>query len=78
MKWKNTFLVGIYKCELSYSKQDGMLSYSKEDGLHAKWSPDLPDRQLSEQEQAQYRSGRDNLLAEVGKALGGNVAVVEI
>ena len=69
MKWKNTFLVGIYKCELSYSKQDG---------LHAKWSPDLPDRQLSEQEQAQYRSGRDNLLAEVGKALGGNVAVVEI
>jgi hypothetical protein len=67
MKWKNTFLVGIYKCELTFSKNQG---------LHAKWSPKLP-RELSPQEIAQYRSGRDNLLAEVGSALGGQVLVVE-
>jgi hypothetical protein len=68
MKWKNTFRVGIFKCELSYSERGG---------LHAWWSPDMPDRKLSDQEMAQYRSGRDNLLAEVGKAMGRSVAVIE-
>jgi hypothetical protein len=33
MKWKNTFLVGLYKCEMTYSKSQG---------IHAKWSPKLP------------------------------------
>jgi hypothetical protein len=69
MKWKNTFLVGIYKCELTYSAGKN---------LHAKWSPPPPARQLSHQEQAQYRSGRDNLLQEVGKAMGGSVLVLEV
>jgi hypothetical protein len=69
MKWKNTFLVGVYKCELTYSKSQG---------LHAKWFPKLPGpREFSPQEMAQYRSGRDNLLAEVAKAVG-KVMVVEI
>jgi hypothetical protein len=39
MKWKNTFLVGIYKCELTYLTGKD---------LHAKWSPHLPSRHLSE------------------------------
>jgi hypothetical protein len=69
MKWKNTFLVGVYRCEMTYSKNQG---------FQAKWSPDLPSRQLSDQEWAQYRSGRDNLIAEVGKAIGGSVLVVEV
>jgi len=68
MKWKNTFLVGVYKCEMTYSKADGM---------HADWTPDVPDRTLSEQEQTQYRAGRDALMSEVGKALGGSVLIIE-
>jgi hypothetical protein len=69
MKWKNTFLVGIYKCELTYSTGKD---------LHAKWSPRLPSRHLSDQEMEQYRSGRDNLIAEVGKAMGGSALVIEV
>lgn len=68
MKWKNTFLVGLYKCELSYTKGGD---------FHAKWTPDLPDRPLSAQEMDQYRSGRDSLMLEVGKELGGPVVVFE-
>jgi hypothetical protein len=68
MKWKNTFLVGIYKCELTYSHGKN---------LQAKWLPHLPSRQLSDQEIAQYRSGRDNLIAEVAKAVDGSVLVIE-
>jgi hypothetical protein len=68
MKWKNTFLVGIYKCELTYSHGKN---------LQAKWSPHLSSRQLSDQEIAQYRSGRDNLIAEVAKAVDGSVLVIE-
>lgn len=66
--WENTFRVGIYKCHMTYSKRGG---------IHADWTPDLPNRDLSEQERQQYRSGRDSLLAEVGKELGGSVLVVE-
>jgi hypothetical protein len=70
MKWKNTFLVGVYKCELTYSHGKN---------LQAKWLPHLPNRQLSDQEIAQYRSGRDsdNLIAEVAKAVDGSVLVIE-
>jgi hypothetical protein len=68
-EWKNTFLVGVYKCEMAYSERRG---------LTAKWSPALPaERELSKQELEQYRAGRDALLAEVGKHLGGSVLVVE-
>jgi hypothetical protein len=70
MKWKNTVLVGIYKCEMSYSSKGG--------GLQCEWSPDLPDRPLTEQEYSQYRAGRDNILSKVAKHLGGNILVVEI
>jgi hypothetical protein len=67
MKWKNTFLVGIYECELSFS----------EHGLHARWSPDIPKHKLTDQEMAQYRFGRDSLLNEIGKAMGKPVLVIE-
>jgi hypothetical protein len=67
-KWTNTFLVGIYKVELTYSEKRG---------LRAEWSPAVPTRDLSDQEWEQYRSGRDALLAEVAKHVGGSVLVVE-
>jgi hypothetical protein len=67
-QFKNTFRVGFYKCEMTYSK---------EDGLKAEWEPDLPNHNLSTQELEQYRSGRDALLNEVGKYLGGSVLVIE-
>lgn len=68
MTWKNTFRVGSYKCELSYTL-DGELSTS--------WSPKLPKQGLSEQEALQYRAGRDALLSEIAAATGGNVVVIE-
>jgi hypothetical protein len=68
-KWKNTFRVGIYKCEMTYSKNHG---------LHAKWLPKMPGhREFSQQEMAQYRSGRDNLIAEVAKTMGGSALIIE-
>lgn len=67
-KWSSIFRVGIYKCHMTY--------YSRPSGLTCRWEPDLPPaKSLSDQEWAQYRSGRDALLAEVGKAVG--VLVVE-
>lgn len=68
-KWKNTFLVGFYKCEMTYSKSGG---------LHAKWLPGMPEaKSFSPQEMEQYRAGRDALLAEIGKEMGGSILVVE-
>lgn len=69
MKWTNTFVVGLYKCEMTYRKDSGM---------SMKWSPRMPAaKSFSPQEMEQYRSGRDNLLAEVGKHMGGSVLVIE-
>jgi hypothetical protein len=69
MKWESTFLVGVRKCKMTYRKGGD---------LSAVWSPELPRyRSLSGQEVEQYRRGRDDLLAEVGKHLGGSVVVIE-
>jgi hypothetical protein len=67
-EWKNIFRVGIYVCEMTYRPRRG---------LKAEWRPSMP-RQLSDQQWAEYRRGRDALLAEVAAAMGGNVAVIEI
>jgi hypothetical protein len=68
MKFKNTFMVGLYKCEMTYSHGN----------LKAKWSPTMPPhRSLSKQEIEQYRTGRDDLMADVATAIGGSVMVVE-
>jgi hypothetical protein len=70
LKWQNTFVVGVYTCELSYSKRKGMW---------ARWSPDLPPaKSLSEREIEQYRAGRDALLSEIAQSIGGNVAVIDV
>lgn len=41
------------------------------------WSPQVP-RNLTADEWAQYRAGRDAALAELAQSLGGTVAVVEL
>jgi hypothetical protein len=66
-KMTTTFRVGIYTCDLTYGL-DGELS--------AQWSPAVP-RRLAGWEMAAYRLGRDTLLCEVSKAIGGAVRVLE-
>jgi len=64
----NTFRVGRFICEMTFA--DGHLS--------AQWSPDVPKRgSLSRKEVEQYRAGRNALMAEVAKAIGGDVLVLE-
>lgn len=65
--YKTTFQVGVYTCEITY-RQDRPMK--------VEWSPDVP-RELTAQQLQQYRDGRDALLAEIGRDLGGNVLVVE-
>ena len=66
-KITNTFKVGRYTCELTFA--DGQLS--------AEWRPCLPKR-LSSREWKAYRAGRDALMAEVGKMIGGGVLFVAV
>lgn len=66
-KWESTFRVGVYTCEMIYTEKAG---------IKCQWRPDLP-RSLTEQQREQYRAGRDALLAEVGKDMGGQVLVIE-
>jgi hypothetical protein len=61
------FRVGVYTCEMVFRP-------GRE--LKVKWRPAMP-RRLSDSEWAEYRAGRDALLAEVAEAIGGNVLVVE-
>lgn len=68
-KWTNTFRAGSYTCEMSYSPGAG---------LHAQWSPAVPTAApFSASDMAAYRRGRDNLLAEVAKAMGQGVILIE-
>lgn len=67
--WKNTFLVGKFTCEMSFSMADG---------IKAEWSPYYPKNgELSAKDLDQYRAGRDAMLAEVAKKMG-NILVVDV
>lgn len=64
--------VGAYTCTLTVQRpKRGAL-------VHAamEWAPSLPSR-LTEEELAQYRTGRDKALADVSRQLGINAAVLE-
>jgi hypothetical protein len=67
-EWKNTFRVGVYTCEMTYSPGKA---------LKAGWRPDLP-KHLSPQDWDEYRAGRDALVAEVATALDMHTLVVEL
>jgi hypothetical protein len=70
-----TFRVGCrYRCTISLpvsSLKNGTAA------IETKWEPSVPDR-LTSEEISDYRRGRDILLAEVARYIGGNVAVVEL
>lgn len=70
-QWQNTFWVGIYRCQMSYTKRRG---------IWTEWDPDLPNRPLTIHEMAQYRAGRDTLMVEIAKDMGvpaSSIVVVE-
>lgn len=66
-EWKNTFRVGPYMVEMTFLEGRGCL---------AEWSP-KPNGPVGREYLDQYRAGRDALLAEVSKELGGSIVVVE-
>jgi hypothetical protein len=65
-KLETTFRVGSFVCDLAYGP----------DGLSAQWSPDVP-RKLAQWEMDQYYRGRNAFMAEIAKAIGGAVLVLE-
>jgi hypothetical protein len=71
-----TFRVGCrYRCTITLpvaSLKTGAAAI-----IDARWEPHTPAR-LTKAEMRDYRRGRDILLTEAARYLGGNVAVVEI
>jgi hypothetical protein len=67
-QFSNTFTVGLYKCKMAFDPASKSIS--------SEWTPTEPER-LTDAELKQYRAGRNALLSEIGKALGGNVLVIE-
>lgn len=63
----NTFRVGPYICTLRFGR----------DGLQSRWSPTVP-KHLSPSELAQYRAGRDALMAEIAQLTGQRLIIVEL
>ena len=64
----NTFKVGAFTCEMTITAQTQ---------INAEWSPKIPT-ELTPKEWAQYRAGRNALVAEFAKMTGLNLMIVEI
>ena len=73
-KWESTFPVGVYRVtiQITLDPKDRVAD------MKVMWAPHLPPQSLSDHERAQYRAGRDALNAEIGKALGGSILVIEV
>ena len=54
-----TFKVGTFTCEMTITV------FGR---IRAEWSPEIPARRLAQNEYAQYRTGRNELIAEFAKA----------
>lgn len=68
-----TWQVGRYKCTLTVPRpKPGQVMHAS-----LEWAPE-PPRQLSGDEFAEYRKGRNQALTEISQALGINAAVVEL
>ena len=63
-----TFKVGTLTCEMTISVFGRITS---------EWSPEMPTR-LTRKECAQYRTGRNALIAEFAEATGINFMIVEV
>jgi hypothetical protein len=68
------FRVGRYTCSITLPLP---LPTSGAVSIETRWEPEPPHR-LNADELAEYRRGRDALLAEAAKHVGGPVAVVEV
>lgn len=66
------FKVGDYYCKLSIDENGKGCSL-----MTAEWSPTTPTT-LNKKMWKDYRNGRNPLMKEVEKAIGGNVLVVEV
>ena len=70
MTYSSTFKVGRYVCKMIFVPNTCR--------FECEWNPHEPPRKsLSKKEIAQYRAGRDALLAEVASDFGG-VLVIEV
>ena len=68
----NEFKVGNHTCKLTIDeKAIGACD------MQSEWFPDVP-KKFNEKMWSDYRSGRQNLMNEVSKALGGEVLCVEV
>jgi hypothetical protein len=65
-----TFVVGRYTCTMTFPLPAGSAA------TIATWLPETPGK-LAPEELAQYRAGRDALMAEVARQTGLNIAIVE-
>lgn len=73
MKFESTFPVGKYTCHMMIEGERGQAVM-----IACEWQPDLPlPKSLSKAEMAQYRAGRDALVAKIAAALGGAALVIE-
>ena len=69
-----TFRVGRYTCSISLPMQslaDGAVH------VETSWLPETPMR-LTKAQLREYRRGRDALLAEAARLLGGSILVAEV
>lgn len=65
-QWSTIFRVGaLYRCEITFSKRAG---------IRAQWWPAAP-RELPPECVAEYRAGRDALLAEISREIGAVVVI---
>ena len=69
------FKLGRFTCSLPFPIASTPGSVS---GLQADWSPDVPKRgDLTRDDVAAYRRGRDTLISEVARLTGQRILVVE-
>ena len=66
------FRVGRWICTITVQ----MPALGVVTNMAVEWSPDMPTR-LSHSQLNQYRTGRDQVVAELSHRIGGSVAVVE-
>jgi hypothetical protein len=69
--YSTTFKVGSYSCTMTFAQSTRQLA--------CEWDPhEPPAKSLTKAEINQYRAGRDALMAEVARALGGGILIIDV
>jgi hypothetical protein len=68
------FKVGRFRCSITLPIESLTAGTAK---IQTRWEPGIPKR-LTEAELLEYRRGRDALLVEAARILGGPVIVAEV